>query len=141
MLLTAPVRQQHRLMHHPVEEEAMRRNPNLCRRVNTPRSSVPAITHVDYSARVQTVDVDRNPRFHRLLQAFFRLTGCPMLVNTSFNVRGEPIVCTPQDAWRCFLATDMDILVLDYCLVDKQRLRSATANDRREEYLESFALD
>ena len=77
------------------------------------------MTHVDYSARLQTVDEDRNPRFHGLLEAFDRLTGCPVLVNTSFNVRGEPIVCTPEDAYRCFLATDMDALVLEDIVVAK----------------------
>ena len=88
-------------------------DPDLRNRVNVVRSTIPAVTHVDYSARVQTVDEDRNPRFHRLLEAFDALTGCPVLVNTSFNVRGEPIVCTPEDAYRCFLATDMDALVLE----------------------------
>ena len=81
--------------------------------------TIPAVTHVDYSARVQTVDEERNPRFHRLLEAFERLTGCPVLVNTSFNVRGEPIVCTPEDAYRCFLATDMDALVLEDIVIVK----------------------
>ena len=91
----------------------MHDDPDLRQRVNVVRSTVPAITHVDYSARVQTVDAERNPRFYRLLQAFHEQTGCPVLVNTSFNVRGEPIVCTPQDAYRCFMATDMDALVLE----------------------------
>jgi carbamoyltransferase len=88
-------------------------------RLKTVRSQIPAVTHVDHSARVQTVDAERNPRFHRLLRAFERLTGCPVLVNTSFNVRGEPIVCTPDDALRCFLATDLDALAIERCFLTK----------------------
>ena len=90
-------------------------------RLRIPRSDVPAVTHVDYSARVQTVDGETQPLFHALLRAFERRTGCPVLVNTSFNVRGEPIVCTPEDAWRCFLRTDMDYLALGPFLLDKRR--------------------
>ena len=142
MLLVAPVLEHRRV---PVDAEALRvmeHDPDLCRRVNVPRSTVPAVTHVDYSARVQTVDARRNPRFHALLRAFQELTDCPMLVNTSFNVRGEPIVCTPQDAYRCFLATDIDLLVLEDLVVAKEDLgpaaRSATA---RQEYLAQFQLD
>ena len=97
----------------------MNEDPDLRHRVNVVRSEIPAVTHVDYSARLQTVDEERNPRFTRLLEAFDRLTGCPVLVNTSFNVRGEPIVCTPEDAYRCFLATDMDVLVLEDVVVDQ----------------------
>jgi carbamoyltransferase len=82
-------------------------------RLREPRSVVPAVTHVDYSCRIQTVDAQRNPRFHRLLEIFKASTGCPMLVNTSFNVRGEPIVCTPAEAYRCFLSTGMDVLVIE----------------------------
>ena len=81
--------------------------------LNQPRSDIPAVTHVDYSARVQTVGADANPEFRRLLKAFHAKTGCPVLVNTSFNVRGEPIVCTPQDAYRCFMRTGMDLLVVE----------------------------
>jgi carbamoyltransferase len=102
---------------------------------------VPAVTHVDYSARVQTVDKVRNPRFWRLLRAFERLTDCPMLVNTSFNVRGEPIVCTPQDAYRCFLATDMDALVLENCVVEKPAATPALSVAARNRYVEQFQLD
>ena len=89
-------------------------------RLRIPRSDVPAVTHVDYSARIQTVDHESQPLFHALLRAFERRTGCPVLVNTSFNVRGEPIVCTPEDAWRCFLRTDMDYLALGPFLLDKR---------------------
>ena len=76
-------------------------------KLNIPRSDIPAVTHVDYSARIQTVSTETNPRFHALLTAFERRTGCPVLVNTSFNVRGEPIVCLPEDAYRCFMGTEI----------------------------------
>jgi len=88
-------------------------------KLNVPRSDVPAITHVDYSARVQTVSHEKNPRYYELIEAFYRITGCPLLVNTSFNVRGEPIVCTPEDAYRCFMRTEMDFLVIGNFLLDK----------------------
>ena len=83
------------------------------------RSEIPAVTHVDYSARIQTVHADTNPRYHSLISRFYEKTGCPILVNTSFNVRGEPIVCTPTDAYRCFMRTEMDYLVLENCLLAK----------------------
>jgi carbamoyltransferase len=89
--------------------------------VAVPRSTVPAITHVDYSARVQTVDEERHGRFYRLMKRFHELTGCPVIVNTSFNIRGEPIVGTPENAYRCFMATDMDHLVLGNLLLAKNR--------------------
>jgi carbamoyltransferase len=88
-------------------------------KLHVPRSTIPAVTHVDDSARVQTVDAVRNPRFHQLLTAFHRKTGCPVIINTSFNVRGEPIVGTPADAYRCFMATNMDALALERCLLLK----------------------
>src|SRR5205823_11947146 len=88
-----------------------------------PRSSIPAVTHVDYSARVQTVSEEENPRFYALLRAFEAQTGCAVLVNTSFNVRGEPPVCTPEEAFRCFMRTDMDYLVLGNFLIEKSALR------------------
>jgi carbamoyltransferase len=141
MLLVAPVLEQHRVTIPPEQQERMRHDPDLLHRVNVVRSTVPAITHVDYSARIQTVDEERNPRFYRLLQAFHRLTGCPVLVNTSFNVRGEPIVCTPAEAYRCFLATDMDVLVLeDYLLTREEAPQKLTAA-AREQYLAQFELD
>ena len=83
------------------------------------RSNVPAITHVDYSARIQTVNRETNPRYHALIRAFDELTGCGLIVNTSFNVRGEPIVCTPSDAYRCFMRTEMDYLALGPFLLKK----------------------
>jgi carbamoyltransferase len=87
--------------------------------LNVPRSDIPAITHLDYSARVQTVHEDTNPRYYRLLKTFEAKTGYAVLVNTSFNVRGEPIVCTPEDAYRCFMRTEMDVLVLENCVLYK----------------------
>jgi len=90
---------------------------------------------------VQTVDEGRNPRMYGLLKAFYELTGCPSMVNTSFNVRGEPIVCTPQEAYRCFLATDMDGLVLGGCVLDKGELNTRTQEVERETYLAQFQLD
>jgi carbamoyltransferase len=85
------------------------------------RSELPAITHVDYSARVQTVHEETNPRYYQLLKAFEQLTGCGVLVNTSFNVRGEPIVCTPSDAYRCFMRTEMDYLIVGNFFLDKNQ--------------------
>ena len=141
MLLVAPVREHRRV---PIDAEALRtmqHDPDLRRRVNVVRSEIPAVTHVDYSARLQTVDEERNPRFYRLLEAFDRLTGCPVLVNTSFNVRGEPIVCTPEDAYRCFLATDMDALVLEDIVIAKDAATREAGLEAREAYLAQFQLD
>lgn len=141
MLLVAPVRQEKRT---PIDAEGlrvMRDDPDLRRRVNMVRSEIPAVTHVDFSARLQTVDPERNPRFHRLIEAFDRLTGCPVLVNTSFNVRGEPIVCTPEDAYRCFLATDMDVLVLEDFVIVKDEAARKAGEAVRERHLASFQLD
>ncbi|MCZ6821847.1 MAG: hypothetical protein O7F10_02730, partial [Deltaproteobacteria bacterium] len=104
------------------------------------RSVVPAITHVDYSARVQTVDAERHPRLHGILSSFKRKTGCPVMINTSFNVRGEPIVCTPQDAYRCFMATNMDALVIDNFLLLKPDQPNAKTIDV-DAYLAEFELD
>ena len=95
-------------------------------KLNIPRSDIPAVTHVDYSARIQTVDSDSNPGYYRLLQAFEAQTDCGVLVNTSFNVRGEPIVCSPQDAYRCFMRTEMDLLVLENCVLEKGRQKPLT---------------
>ena len=105
-------------------------------RLNVPRSDIPAVTHVDYSARVQTVDGERNPVLHRLLQKFRQRTGCAVLVNTSFNVRGEPIVCTPRDAYRCFMSTGIDALVLEDHLLLKDNQPGAGATDRS--YVDRF---
>jgi carbamoyltransferase len=141
MLLVAPVRTQHRSALSADQHELMARDPDLRNRVNIPRSTIPAVTHVDYSARIQTVDAERNPRFHALLEGFFARTGCPVLVNTSFNVRGEPIVCTPADAYRCFLATEMDALILDDHVLLKENVKEAKQDMAREDYLSQFQLD
>ena len=104
------------------------------------RSTIPAVTHVDLSARLQTVDAERHGRFHLLLERFHQRTGCPVLVNTSFNVRGEPIVCSPDDAFRCFMATGMDALVLeDAVLLKAEQQDAATFEVQR--YLAEFSLD
>ena len=113
----------------------MANDPDLRQRVNVIRSTVPAITHVDHSARLQTVDEERHPRFHRLLAKFWLLTGCPMLVNTSFNVRGEPIVCTPEDAFRCYQATAIDALVLEDLVLEKQGSPPVSSGAARAEHL------
>jgi carbamoyltransferase len=115
MLLVAPVKESRR--RRPSEAQQGLWGIDL---LNVPRSDIPAVTHLDYSARVQTVHRETNPRYYRLLQAFDHLTGCGVLVNTSFNVRGEPIVCSPEDAYRCFMRTEMDVLVLENCVLFKQ---------------------
>jgi carbamoyltransferase len=119
MLFVAPVRDDWRVPLSPQDRRRMQ-DPDLRIRVSVPRSRVPAITHVDYSARLQTVDAERHGRFYRLMQRFYELTGCPVLVNTSFNIRGEPIVCNPEEAYRCFMATDIDCLVLENYLLMKE---------------------
>jgi len=106
-------------------------------KLNVPRSDIPAITHVDYSARIQTVHRETNPRYHALLSAFKARTGCPVLVNTSFNVRGEPIVCTPEDAFRCFMGTGIEMLAVGNCLLRKEAQNPSLKID----YKESFELD
>ncbi len=141
MLLVAPVLDEHRVAITDEQRALMAADPDLRNRVNVPRSTIPAVTHVDYSARIQTVDEERNPRTWRLLQAFFERTGCPVLVNTSFNVRGEPIVCTPEDAYRCFLGTEMDALVLEDVLLLKTDLAAGRGTADREKYLAQFQLD
>jgi carbamoyltransferase len=116
MLLVADVREPHRTAPPATNDD---RSPDLRKWVNEVRSTVPAITHVDYSARVQTVNRDQSPEFHAIISAFEELTGCPIVINTSFNVRGEPVVCTPDDAYRCFMRTGIDQLVLERFLLDK----------------------
>jgi carbamoyltransferase len=107
-------------------------------KLNVPRSTIPAVTHVDYSARIQTVRRDTNPMYHDIIEAFYRRTGCPVIVNTSFNVRGEPIVGSPEDAFRCFMRTDMDALVLEHCVL----LKSDQAPvERDESWRKEFVLD
>jgi carbamoyltransferase len=106
-------------------------------KLNVPRSQIPAVTHVDYSARIQTVHADTNPRYHRLLGAFNERTGCPVLVNTSFNVRGEPIVCTPEDAFHCFMGTEIEVLVAGNCVLAKERQNPGL----KQNYKDAFELD
>jgi carbamoyltransferase len=141
MLIVADVAVSKRTPLTPAQEQTLQESPDLCERVNIPRSELPAITHVDYSARLQTVDSTRNPRLHGLLSEFYRQTGCPVLVNTSFNVRGEPIVCTPADAVRCFLATEMDVLILGNVIIHKSENREKEVRFSRTEHLAKFALD
>lgn len=116
MLLVAPVRMEHRSTLSDHEN-----NLRGLEKLHAVRSDIPAITHVDYSARIQTVHPDTNPRFHRLLKAFKSHTGCGVLVNTSFNVNDEPIVCTPEDAYQCFMGTEMDVLVLENIILFKEQ--------------------
>jgi carbamoyltransferase len=139
MLMVAPVLEKRRVKLHAAEREKMK-DPDLRVRVSVPRSTVPAITHVDYSARVQTVDEERHGRFYRLMRRFYDLTGCPVIVNTSFNIRGEPILCTPEQAYRCFMATDIDCLVLENCLLIKD-LQPAGLLEDAEAYKAQYALD
>ena len=106
-------------------------------KLNIPRSSIPAVTHVDYSARVQTVHEQTNPRYHQLLSRFKQLTGCAVLVNTSFNIRGEPIVNTPDDAFRCFMGTGLDYLAVGNCVMEK----SAQDKTLLRDYKTDHALD
>jgi carbamoyltransferase len=132
MLLVADVVERRR-RRMTAEEEALFGIEKL----NTIRSEIPAVTHVDYSARVQTVHRDTNPRYWGLLQAFKQRTGCPVLVNTSFNVRGEPIVCTAHDAFRCFMGTDIEVLVAGNCYLRKEDQDPSLKLD----YKNAFALD
>jgi len=133
MALVAPVREELRTPMNPEQQQLFG-----IEKLNVPRSSIPAVTHVDYSARIQTVDARTNPRFHRLLQRFAARTGCAALVNTSFNVRGEPIVCTPEDAYRCFMRTEMEFLVLEDFLLAKV---DQPTIPRDESWKREFELD
>jgi carbamoyltransferase len=139
MLLVAPVLEKHRTSLAPDEIRLMK-DPDLTKRVNVPRSTLPAITHVDYSARVQTVDEERHGRYYRLMKAFEKKTGCPVIVNTSFNVRGEPIVMTPEHAFNCFIHTDMDVLVLEDVVLLKEEQPKNLQVDHSQ-YLSQFSLD
>lgn len=104
------------------------------------RSTIPAVTHVDYSARVQTIDPERHGLYYRIVKQFERATGCPVIINTSFNIRGEPIVCTPEDAYRCFMATNIDVLAMENLVLLKEGQTRLTQGQKRE-YMEQFALD
>lgn len=139
MLIVAPVKEDIRRKPNQEEVQSMK-SENLLERVAICRSTVPAITHVDYSARVQTVSEARNERYYRLIKRLETITGCGLVVNTSFNIRGEPIVCTPQDAYRCFLCTDMDVLVLGNFILVKEEQPIESLKEK-EKYIASFDLD
>ncbi len=132
MLLVAGVRERHRK-----EMTAEQQKLFGIEKLNVPRSDIPAVTHVDYSARIQTVHRETNPLYHALLSAFFQRTGCPVVVNTSFNVRGEPIVCTPEDAFRCFMGTEIEALAIGNCFL----LKEDQAPELSRDYKKQFELD
>jgi carbamoyltransferase len=132
MLLVAAVQQGRRIAMTPEQQELFGID-----KLNVPRSEIPAVTHVDYSARIQTVHAETNPRYYALISGFKARTGCPVVVNTSFNIRGEPIVCTPEDAFRCFMGTEIEVLVVENCF-----LRKEEQDERlRQDYRRSFDLD
>jgi len=141
MLHVAPVLDRHRVDIPEADRRVMADDVDLRKRVNVVRSTIPAVTHVDYSARVQTVDRERNPLFHSLISAFHELTGVPVVVNTSFNIRGEPIVCSPGDAYRCFAGTEIDTLVLGRYMIHKTDLGEQDRVEDRGAYLQQFELD
>ncbi len=132
MLLVAPVKEN---LRRPMSESEQKLFG--IDKLNVQRSAIPAVTHVDYSARIQTVHADTNPRYHALISRFKALTGCPLLVNTSFNVRGEPIVGTPEDAFRCFMGTELEVLVVENCFLRKEEQDLALKRD----YKDAFDLD
>lgn len=140
MLLVAPVRAEKRLANPQSDDGIPEVELDGMARLRVARSVIPAVTHVDYSARVQTVDRQRHGRFYRLLKHFANRTGCPVLINTSFNVRGEPIVCSPADAYRCFMGTNMDALVLENAVLLKTEQPTHRFTDQKA-YLAEFALD
>lgn len=133
MLMVAPVKETHR-----VEMSTQEQTLFGIEKLNVPRSTIPAVTHVDYSARLQTVHPETNPRFYKLLEHFENLTSCPILINTSFNVRGEPIVCTPVDAYRCFMRTEMDYLIIENVVFKKSEQPAWQETSR---WQEEFVLD
>jgi carbamoyltransferase len=133
MLLVAPVVEEKRLPMTPDQERLFGID-----RLNVPRSSIPAVTHIDYTARIQTVSRQDHPLYYDLIERFYRKTGCPVIINTSFNVRGEPIVCTPGEAWRCFMRTEMDYLVMGSFVLAKSDQAPVTADS---DWKKEFALD
>ena len=136
MLLVAGVQERLRIQPDATEAAAFG-----IEKLNYRRSQIPAVTHVDYSARIQTIDAERNPMTHQLLSKFHQKTGCPVLINTSFNVRSEPIVCTPEDAWRCFGMTDIDVLVLGHHVLLKKDQPHQMTVAEREHHLQQFEKD
>ena len=135
MLLTAQVQREKRLPLNMPSKKLIGLD-----KLKVKRSVVPAITHVDYSARVQTVDPHRYPKLHHLMTAFKTKGGCPVVINTSFNIRGEPIVCSPEHAYRCFMATNMDVLVMENYLLYKEEQPHVTEHDT-DEYKSQVQLD
>jgi carbamoyltransferase len=139
MLMVAEVRKdQQRVL--SAEEKALMRDDDLRKRVNVARSTIPAVTHVDMSARLQTIDERRHGRFYRLMREFKKQTGCGVMINTSFNIRGEPIVGTPTDAFKCLQATDMDVLVIENFVLRKSAQKQLSEADKQK-YVASFKLD
>ena len=132
MLMVAPLREDRRISLTKEEKRLFG-----IEKLNVPRSEVPAITHVDYSARIQTVHRETNPKYYSLIEKFRDITGCPMLVNTSLNVRGEPIVCSPEDAFRCFMGTELDMLVVENCIL----LKEDQPDELKQDYKQEFELD
>jgi carbamoyltransferase len=137
MLLVADIRPEKRL---PLTSSNGNSHQGVDRLLKVIRSEVPAVTHVDYSARIQTVDPDRHGRFYRLMKRFGDRTACPVIINTSFNVRGEPIVCSPEHAYRCFMVTNMDVLVLENFVLFKHEQRQAKQHEV-DAHLAQFELD
>ncbi|MEM1221438.1 MAG: carbamoyltransferase C-terminal domain-containing protein, partial [Verrucomicrobiota bacterium] len=135
MLLVGEVNEEHRCG----KPEELKQASGF-EKLSVERSDLPAVTHVDYSARIQTLDKETHPLYYKLIKAFEALTGCPLLVNTSFNVRGEPIVCTPDDAFNCFMATEMDLLVMGNVILHKDQI-DPSEQVSRDDYLSQFRLD
>ena len=133
MLLVAPVRESKRRAMTEREESLFGID-----KLNVARSEIPAVTHVDYSARVQTVSEGSNPLYYGMIKKFYEKYGCPVIINTSFNVRGEPIVESPEDAYRCFMRTNMDYLIIGNILLDKKRQKPT---DRDTDWLKEYELD
>ena len=129
MLLVADVKQEKQLAMTEAQKQLFG-----IEKLNVPRSEIPAVTHVDYSARIQTVSKETNPKYHALISKFKEITGCPVLVNTSFNVRGEPIVCSPEDAFNCLMGTDIDFLVVGNCILRKEQQNQALVKDYKNAY-------
>ena len=140
MLIVAPVQPKIRKELTEEQKKIMTNNDDLRKRVNIPRSEIPAVTHIDYSARVQTVDKNRHGKYYEVIRKFKDKTGCSVIINTSFNIRGEPIVCTPEDAYRCFMNTEMDVLVLENCVLYKEE-QPEKSEAEKETYKKSFKLD
>jgi len=140
MLIVAPVQENIRKKLNDKQQKIMTNDADLRKRVNIPRSSIPAVTHIDFSARVQTVDKERHGKYYDVIKKFKSISDCSVIINTSFNIRGEPIVCTPEDAYRCFMNTEMDVLVLENCIFYKDE-QPEKSEDDKEKYKKSFQLD